>query len=51
MPDAHNQNINHRISLNTVSEEPENSHSGSDLINNLSSNRISINSPKKNLYF
>ena len=43
VPDAHNQNQNHRISLNTVNEESENSRSGSDLMNNLSSNRNSIN--------
>ena len=47
VPDINNQNKNHRISLNTVSEEPENSRSGSDLINNLSSNRASINSQGK----
>ena len=46
IPDIHNQNKNHRISLNTVTEEQENSHSGSDLMNNLSSNKISINSEK-----
>ena len=44
IPDMYNQNKNHRISLNTVSEEPENSRSGSDLANNLSSNRASLNS-------
>ena len=42
LPDNNNQNK--RISLNTVSEEPENSRSGSDLIN---SNKVSINSDKR----
>ena len=45
LPDNHNQNK--RISLNTVSEEPENSRSGSDLINNSSSNRIIIHTEKR----
>jgi len=50
IPDMYNQNKNHRISLNTVSEEPEqNSRSSSDQItqNNLSSIRVSINSDKR----
>ena len=47
VPDAYNQNKNQRISLNTVTEEAENSHSGSDLVNNLSSNRISITSEQR----
>ena len=50
VPDAHNQNQNHRISLNTVNEESENSRSGSDLMNNLSSNRNSINTEQKMQY-
>ena len=44
IPDMYNQNKNHRISLNTVSEEAEASNSGSDLTNNLPSNRGSLNS-------
>ena len=47
IPDIYNQNKSHRISLNTVNEEAENSHSGSEIANNLSSNRISINSEQK----
>ena len=47
VPDVYNQNKNQRISLNTVTEEAENSHSGSDLVNNLSSNRISITSEQR----
>ena len=47
VPDVYNQNKNQRISLNTVTEEAENSHSGSDLTNNLSSNRISIDSEQR----
>ena len=50
IPDMYNQNKNHRISLNTVSEEPEqNSRSSSDQIiqNNISTIRVSINSDKR----
>ena len=50
LPDMNNLNKNNRISLNTVSEEPEpNSRSGSDLINNrvLSSNRVTVKTEQK----
>ena len=50
LPDINNLNKNNRISLNTVSEEPEpNSRSGSDLINNriLSSNRVAVKTEQK----
>ena len=50
LPDINNLNKNSRISLNTVSEEPEpNSRSGSELINNrnLSSNRMTVKTEQK----
>ena len=50
IPDLNNLNKNNRISLNTVSEEPEpNSRSGSELINNrnMSYNRNAVNTEQK----
>ena len=50
LPDINDTNKNNRISLNTVSEEPEpNSRSGSELINNrnLSSNRVLVKTEQK----
>ena len=50
LPDINDINKNNRISLNTVSEEPEpNSRSGSELINNrnLSSNRVLVKTEQK----
>ena len=50
LPDISDMNKNNRISLNTVSEEPEpNSRSGSELINNrnLSSNRVLVKTEQK----
>ena len=50
VPDLNNMNKNNRISLNTVSEEPEpNSRSGSELINNrnMSNIRSAVNTEQK----
>ena len=50
IPDLNNLNKNNRISLNTVSEEPEpNSRSGSELINNrnMSYNKNAVNTEQK----
>ena len=53
VPDLNNLNKNNRISLNTVSEEPEpNSRSGSELINNRNSsyNRTAVNTEQKLIF-
>ena len=53
VPDLNNLNKNNRISLNTVSEEPEpNSRSGSELINNrnMSYNRAAVNTEQKLIF-
>ena len=50
IPDLNNLNKNNRISLNTVSEEPEpNSRSGSELIHNsnMPYNRVAVNTEQK----
>ena len=50
VPDLNDANKNNRISLNTVSEEPEpNSRSGSEFVNNrnISSNRASVNTEQR----
>ena len=48
VPDLNDANKNNRISLNTVSEEPEqNSRSGSEFLNSRNINRIAVNTEQK----